>query len=99
MLKYPGPFLKKEWTNNERKQLAGLTKKDMAKLLGKDPCWEHVHDRGAKRVFYNPDIPSPYDFFLVHYHDEGFKNKGFLLHIIDHICWTRDQLKGWKVLK
>ena len=99
MLKYPGPFPKKKWTAAERDQLASLTKQKIVKLLAKDPRWEQLHIKGARYVFRNSEIPSPYDFLTIHYHKERFRNRGLLLHLIDHICWTNELLVEWKVLK
>ena len=93
------PFPKKKWTNQERQQLKRLTKIDLISLLDKDDRWEFRGVKGARYTYYNPGIRPPNEYLTIHYHREGFRNIGLLLHILDHWCCTREDLKRWKVFK
>jgi len=93
------PFPRKQWTKQEKQQFKKLTKIDLISLLDKDKNWESRGAKGNRYVFYNSQYKPPHDHLTIHYHREGFKNIGLLLHLLDHWCCTRDDLKRWKVIK
>jgi len=93
------PFPKKQWTKQEKQQFKKLTKIDLISLLDKDSHWQPVGVKGNKYIYHNPQIKPPNDYLTIHYHREGFKNIGLLLHLLDHWCCTREDLKRWKVIK
>lgn len=95
----PFPFPKKSWKKNEWNQLKGLTKIEMIRLLEKDDRWEHVATKGSRYIFYNPDLPEPFRYVEIHHHREGYRDKGLLRKLIDHICWTREDLRNWGVIR
>lgn len=99
MLKYPGPFPKKEWTKNEREQLASIEKSDLIRLLDRDPRWEQVSVKGARYVYRNPAIRQPYDYIVIHYHKHMVVGSQILFPMLDQICWTPEWLRKEKVLK
>lgn len=99
MQQYPGPFPKKDWGKQSRAQLKKLKKKDIVDLLKKDPQWQFAGADGARYSFYNSALPQPWDYVVIHYHDEQYRNFSLLLWMLDHICWTEGDLKQWKVVK
>lgn len=99
MQQYPGPFPKKKWNRQSRDQLKKLKKKDIVELLKKDSRWKFVGTDGARFSFYNPIHRQPWDYVVVHYHDEEYRNFSLLLWMLDHICWVETDLRQWKVIR
>jgi len=93
------PFPKKEWTRQEWQQLKGLTKDDLISLLKKDARWELAGTKGSRYIFHNSKLDTPYQYLEIHYHKEGFRNKGLLKDLLNQWCCTKEDLKKWKVLK
>jgi hypothetical protein len=96
------PFPKKSWNKQDWSQIKNLSKIDMISLLDKDPHWERVGTKGALYIYYNPECAKygqQYAYVAIHYHREEYRDKGLLRGLIDHICWTRDDFKRWKVIK
>jgi hypothetical protein len=93
------PFPHKRWTGQEWDQIKNLTKLDLISLLDKDSNWTFVGVKGANYVYYNPQHKPPYDYLTIHYHREGYRNKGLLRRLLDHWCCTGEDLKRWKIIK
>jgi hypothetical protein len=98
-VQYPGRFPKKTWDDSERKQLRTLGKVELISLLKRDPNWQLVRTRGSDHVFYNAALTPPADYLHVHRHNEPFRNPSLLFWMLDHIGWTAEDLRRWKVLR
>lgn len=98
----PQPRLpRKKWSNRAWSQLRSFTKKDMIRLLDKDPRWTRVEGhRGAEYVYHNPAVPAPFSFLNIHYHpgDATYRNPGLLRMVLDNICWTEESLRQMKAI-
>lgn len=94
------PFPKKKWSKQEWDQLRGITKSKMIALLNKDTRWEFLGTKGSRYIYRNSELRAPFDHVAIHFHPkEGYRDQKLLRAILDHICWTRDDLVKWKVIK
>jgi len=93
------PFPKKSW-GRYWEQVKNLNQKDIISLLDKDERWEYVATKGSRYIYRNSGLPRPDDRVEIHYHGrKGYVNKSLLSDLLDHICWTLDDLRKWKVVK
>jgi predicted RNA binding protein YcfA (HicA-like mRNA interferase family) len=93
------PFPKKEWARQEWDQIKNLSKIDLISLLNKDGRWEFIKAKGNQYIYRNPKLKPPFNYLAIHYHKEGFRNKGLLKQLLNQWCCTKEDLKRWKVIK
>lgn len=95
----PVPALpKKDW-GKYWEQIKDLKRKQIIRLLDKDPRWEFVKVRGSHYVYYNAELPSPHNYVEISHHAGGYGDKSLLKMLLDNICWDIAVLKKWKVIK
>lgn len=94
------PFPLKKWDKQDWDQIKGLTKAEIISLLQKDNRWQFVGAKGSKHVFQNTQYKPPFDYVSIHYHPkERFREEKLLKHLLNHICWTREDFVKWKIIK
>ena len=76
-----------------------LRKADLIFLLHKDERWRLLKTNGARYVYRNPHLESPHNYLTISFSREMFTNKDLLREVIDHACWTRGDLRRWKVIE